>query len=222
MSTQVRHPIWFFAVRPAGCAHLRLALRARILRPRLDLLRHPDPGLRDPHNEQVVSILYTVVALLGLSVTLFMPMLIERFSRRWIYTAGALPARHRLAVLRHAYARRPGHRHALRASWAPARCRSRSTSTSWTTSARPRSCRPNRCAWPGRCSAGPPGRRSASSSIRSYGICRRAWLVVIFALRAARHVLALPARRQPADPPRQDPAVQPACQYRPLRRATAG
>jgi predicted MFS family arabinose efflux permease len=36
-----------------------------------------------------VSILYTVVALLGLSVTLFMPMLIRRLSRRWVYTAGA-------------------------------------------------------------------------------------------------------------------------------------
>jgi MFS family permease len=40
-------------------------------------------------NEQTVSILYTVVSLLGLSVTLFMPMLIHRFARRWIYTAGA-------------------------------------------------------------------------------------------------------------------------------------
>ncbi len=41
------------------------------------------------HNEQIVSILYTIVALLGLSVTLFMPMLIRRFARRWVYTAGA-------------------------------------------------------------------------------------------------------------------------------------
>ncbi|WP_287092887.1 MFS transporter [Mesorhizobium sp.] len=40
-------------------------------------------------NEQIVSILYTVVALLGLSVTLFMPMLIRRFARRWVYTSGA-------------------------------------------------------------------------------------------------------------------------------------
>ena len=37
-----------------------------------------------------MSILYTIVALLGLSATLFMPMLIGRFSRRWIYTAGVL------------------------------------------------------------------------------------------------------------------------------------
>ena len=43
-------------------------------------------------DKQGVSILYTVVALIGLSVTLFMPMLIERFSRRWIYTAGVLSA----------------------------------------------------------------------------------------------------------------------------------
>src|SRR6185312_4819578 len=41
------------------------------------------------HNEQEVSLLYTLVAMLGLSVTLSMPFLIERFSRRWVYTAGA-------------------------------------------------------------------------------------------------------------------------------------
>jgi MFS family permease len=42
------------------------------------------------HNEQIVSILYTIVSLTGLSVTLFMPMLIRRFARRWVYTAGCL------------------------------------------------------------------------------------------------------------------------------------
>ncbi len=39
-------------------------------------------------SEQAVSLLYTIVALIGLSATLFMPLLIERFSRRWIYTMG--------------------------------------------------------------------------------------------------------------------------------------
>ena len=39
-------------------------------------------------SEQTVSILYTLVSLLGLSATLFMPIFIRRFARRWVYTAG--------------------------------------------------------------------------------------------------------------------------------------
>ena len=90
MTTQVRHPIWFFAVRPAGArtfatlygleSFARASISSVIPIQAYEILR----------NEQGVSILYTVVALLGLSATLFMPMLIERFSRRWIYTAGVL------------------------------------------------------------------------------------------------------------------------------------
>ncbi len=90
MATQVRHPIWFFAVRPAGArtfatlysleSFARAAISSVIPIQAYEILR----------NEQGVSILYTIVALLGLSVTLFMPMLIERFSRRWMYTAGVL------------------------------------------------------------------------------------------------------------------------------------
>ena len=90
MTTQVRHPIWFFAVRPAGArtfatlygleSFARASISSVIPIQAYEILR----------NEQGVSILYTVVALLGLSATLFMPMLIERFSRRWMYTAGVL------------------------------------------------------------------------------------------------------------------------------------
>ena len=90
MTTQVRHPIWFFAVGPAGArtfatlygleSFARASISSVIPIQAYDILK----------NEQGVSILYTVVALLGLSVTLFMPMLIERFSRRWIYTAGVV------------------------------------------------------------------------------------------------------------------------------------
>ncbi len=40
------------------------------------------------HDEQTVSMLYTLVSTLGLSATLFMPLLIRRFARRWVYTAG--------------------------------------------------------------------------------------------------------------------------------------
>ena len=90
MTTQVRHPIWFFAIRPAGArtfatlygleSFARASISSVIPIQAYEILR----------NEQGVSILYTVVALLGLSATLFMPVLIERFSRRWIYTAGVL------------------------------------------------------------------------------------------------------------------------------------
>ncbi len=88
MATQVRHPIWLPAVRPAGArtfatlygleSFARASVASVIPIQAYDILQ----------SEQGVSILYTVVALLGLSATLFMPMLIERFSRRWIYTAG--------------------------------------------------------------------------------------------------------------------------------------
>jgi MFS family permease len=90
MTTQVRPPIWFFAVGPAGArtfatlygleSFARASISSVIPIQAYEILR----------SEQGVSILYTVVAMLGLSVTLFMPMLIERFSRRWMYTAGVV------------------------------------------------------------------------------------------------------------------------------------
>ena len=88
MATQVRHPIWLPAVPPAGArtfaslygleSFARASIASVIPIQAYEILK----------SEQGVSILYTVVALLGLSATLFMPMLIERFSRRWVYTAG--------------------------------------------------------------------------------------------------------------------------------------
>ena len=90
MATQVRHPIWLPALRPPGArtfavlyaieSFARAAISSVIPIQAYEILR----------DEQGVSILYTIVALLGLSATLFMPMLIERFARRWVYTAGAL------------------------------------------------------------------------------------------------------------------------------------
>src|SRR5690606_19068541 len=47
------------------------------------------PAYEILRSEQTVSILYTLVSLTGLSVTLFMPLLMRRFARRWVYTAGA-------------------------------------------------------------------------------------------------------------------------------------
>ncbi|WP_311028576.1 MFS transporter [Mesorhizobium koreense] len=89
MATQVQHPIWLPAVPRRGArtfaalyaveSFARASISSVIPIQAYDLL----------HNEQEVSLLYTLVALLGLSVTLSMPLLIERFARRWVYTAGA-------------------------------------------------------------------------------------------------------------------------------------
>jgi MFS family permease len=90
MTTQVRHPIWFFAVGPAGARTFATLYGLESFARASISSVIPIQAYEILHSEQGVSILYTVVALLGLSVTLFMPMLIERFSRRWVYTAGVL------------------------------------------------------------------------------------------------------------------------------------
>jgi MFS family permease len=89
MATQVQHPIWLPAVPRRGArtfaalyaveSFARASISSVIPIQAYDLLR----------NEQEVSLLYTLVAFIGLSVTLSMPLLIERFARRWVYTAGA-------------------------------------------------------------------------------------------------------------------------------------
>jgi MFS family permease len=89
MATQVQHPIWLAAVPLRGArtfaalyaveSFARASISSVIPIQAYDLL----------HNGQEVSLLYTLVAVLGLSVTLSMPVLIERFARRWVYTAGA-------------------------------------------------------------------------------------------------------------------------------------
>lgn len=90
MVTQVRHPIWLPAVREPGArtfatlyaveSFARATISSVIPIQAYDILR----------DKQEVSLLYTAVALLGLSATLFMPQLIERFARRRVYTAGGL------------------------------------------------------------------------------------------------------------------------------------
>ncbi|MGE0501900.1 MAG: MFS transporter [Rhizobiaceae bacterium] len=90
MATQVRHPIWLPAVRSPGRrtfallyaieSFARASVASVVPIQAYDLLR----------DEQAVSVLYTLVSIAGLSVTLFMPMLIARFARRWVYTAGAV------------------------------------------------------------------------------------------------------------------------------------
>ncbi|MBX3580708.1 MAG: MFS transporter [Rhizobiaceae bacterium] len=90
MATQVRHPIWFFAVGPAGARTFATLYGLESFARAFVSSVIPIQAYEILHSEQGVSILYTIVAMLGLSVTLFMPMLIERFSRRWVYTAGVV------------------------------------------------------------------------------------------------------------------------------------
>lgn len=90
METHVRHPIWLPAVRPPGArtfatlyaleSFARASVSSVIPIQAYELLR----------DEQSVSVLYTLVSLIGLSATLLMPILIARFARRWVYTAGVI------------------------------------------------------------------------------------------------------------------------------------
>ena len=89
-------------------------------------------------DKQEVSILYTLVSLTGLSATLFMPLLIERLARRWVYTMGVVSLI--VGAICFSTHSLPGQVLGMLARvLAPARLPSRSTSTSWTTSARPSS-----------------------------------------------------------------------------------
>jgi MFS family permease len=90
MATELRQPFWLPAVRAPGArtfaslygleSFARASVSSVVPIQAYDLLQ----------DKQEVSILYTIVGVIGISATLFMPMLIERFSRRWIYTAGVV------------------------------------------------------------------------------------------------------------------------------------
>ncbi|MBX3569489.1 MAG: MFS transporter [Rhizobiaceae bacterium] len=88
MVTQVRHPIWLPEVRSAGAKTFATLYALESFARATISSVVPIQAYEILRNEQGVSILYTAVAMLGLSATLFMPMLISRFSRRWVYTAG--------------------------------------------------------------------------------------------------------------------------------------
>ncbi len=89
MATHVRHPIWLRQVRPAGARTFASLYTMESFARATIASVIPVQAYEILQSEQAVSVLYTAVSLLGLSVTLFMPMLIRRFARRWVYTAGA-------------------------------------------------------------------------------------------------------------------------------------
>src|SRR5690606_25104596 len=90
MSVHVRHPIWLPAVRPADARTFATLYAIESFARATVSSVIPIQAYEILKSEQTVSILYTVVSLTGLSVTLFMPLLIRRFARRWVYTAGAV------------------------------------------------------------------------------------------------------------------------------------
>lgn len=89
MGTHVRHPMWLPSVRQAGARTFASLYTVESFARATVSSVIPIQAYEILRSEQRVSILYTVVSLLGLSATLFMPMLIHRFARRWVYTAGA-------------------------------------------------------------------------------------------------------------------------------------
>jgi MFS family permease len=89
MGTHVRHPIWLTSVRQAGARTFASLYTVESFARATVSSVIPIQAYEILRNEQMVSMLYTAVSLTGLSATLFMPMLIHRFARRWVYTAGA-------------------------------------------------------------------------------------------------------------------------------------
>ncbi|MFC5386436.1 MFS transporter [Aquamicrobium segne] len=90
MALHVRHPIWLRQVRPAGARTFASLYTMESFARAMVASVIPIQAYEILQSEQAVSVLYTLVSLLGLSATLFMPVLIRRFARRWVYTAGAL------------------------------------------------------------------------------------------------------------------------------------
>lgn len=90
MSTQVRHPIWLPAASAPGARTFALLYAVESFARASVASVIPIQAYHLLNDKQAVSLLYTAVALAGLSVTLFMPVLILRFARRRVYTAGVL------------------------------------------------------------------------------------------------------------------------------------
>lgn len=90
MVAQVRHPIWLPAARAPGARTFAILFTLESFARASVASVIPIQAYELLRSEQAVSLTYTVVALLGLSATLFMPLAIDRFARRRVYTAGVL------------------------------------------------------------------------------------------------------------------------------------
>ena len=90
MVTNARHPIWLpAATQPGAWAFAILYAIESLSRASLTSIV-PIQAYELLQDAQKVSILYFVVGVAGTTATLCLPLLIQRFPRRWVYTAGAL------------------------------------------------------------------------------------------------------------------------------------
>lgn len=91
MATQVRHPIWIEAAagRPGAKTFATLYGLESLTRASVASVV-PIQAYDLLQSKQGVAVLYTLVSLGSLGATLLMPVLIARFARRWVYTAGVL------------------------------------------------------------------------------------------------------------------------------------
>lgn len=90
MVAQVRHPIWLPAARAPGARTFAILFTLESFARASVASVIPIQAYELLRSEQSVSLTYTVVALLGLSATILMPLAIQRFARRRVYTAGVL------------------------------------------------------------------------------------------------------------------------------------
>jgi MFS family permease len=90
MATQVRHPIWLPAAGAPGARTFALLYAIESFARAAIASVIPIQAYAMLASEQAVSMLYTLVAVLGLGVTLLIPLLIQRFARRRVYTMGVL------------------------------------------------------------------------------------------------------------------------------------
>jgi MFS family permease len=90
MVAQVRHPIWLPAARAPGARTFAILFTLESFARASVASVIPIQAYELLRSEQAVSLTYTLVALLGLSATILMPLAIQRFARRRVYTAGVL------------------------------------------------------------------------------------------------------------------------------------
>ncbi|MGF7161427.1 MFS family permease [Rhodoligotrophos appendicifer] len=90
MTLNVRHPIWLPAAPQPGAMAFAILFVIESFARALVASVVPIQAYDVLRNEQSVSFLYTAVGLLSITGSLFIPALVRRFTRRWVYTLGAV------------------------------------------------------------------------------------------------------------------------------------
>ncbi|QND52757.1 MFS transporter [Phyllobacterium sp. 628] len=90
MINQVRHPIWISSAKRPTARVFAILFGIESMARAIITSVVPIQTYDLLQSERSVSILYTIMSMLGLIVTLSIPLLIVRIPRRWVYTAGAV------------------------------------------------------------------------------------------------------------------------------------